>query len=78
MEGNKNCNRKGESVPLHGWWRAAAPSKMRAWFRDGFLGIFREFRWSCLPPHRVYFAAGISGFTGTVESFARKGESSSC
>ena len=39
------------------------------WFNRDFLGIFREVRWSYLPPLLVYFAAGVSSFTGIVESF---------
>ncbi len=39
------------------------------WFRRDFLGIFREMRWSYLPPLMVYLAAGVSGFTGIIESF---------
>ena len=48
------------------------PSWLRSawrWFRRDFLGIFREFQWSYLPPLMVYFAAGISAFTGIIESF---------
>jgi hypothetical protein len=29
----------------------------------------RDLRWSYLPPLMVYFAAGVSGFTGIIESF---------
>ena len=39
------------------------------WFTRDFLGIFREIRWSYLPPLMVYLAAGVSGFTGIIESF---------
>ncbi|MDX1708315.1 MAG: hypothetical protein R3274_06920, partial [Desulfobacterales bacterium] len=39
------------------------------WFTRDFLGIFREMRWSYLPPLMVYLAAGISAFTGIIESF---------
>jgi len=39
------------------------------WFTQDFLGIFREMRWSYLPPLMVYLAAGVSGFTGIIESF---------
>ncbi|MGD8754814.1 MAG: hypothetical protein PVF98_04065 [Desulfobacterales bacterium] len=39
------------------------------WFTRDFLGIFREMRWSYLPPLMVYLAAGVSGFTGIIESF---------
>ena len=39
------------------------------WFKRDFLGIFREFRWSYLPPLMVYFAAGVSSFTGIIETF---------
>jgi MFS family permease len=34
-----------------------------------FLGIVREMRLSYLPPLMVYLAAGVSGFTGIIESF---------
>jgi MFS family permease len=39
------------------------------WINDDLLGLFRELRWSYLPPLMVYFAAGVSGFTGIIESF---------
>jgi len=44
------------------------------WLRNDFFGIAREMRWSYLPPLMVYLAAGISGFTGIVESFYVKEE----
>lgn len=44
----------------HRFWR---------WFIHDFLGIVREMRWSYLPPLMIYLAAGISGFTGIIESF---------
>ena len=44
------------------------------WFSNDFLGIVREFRWSYLPPLMIYLAAGVSGFTGIVESFFVKQE----
>ncbi|NNK15217.1 MAG: hypothetical protein HKP52_13345 [Desulfofustis sp.] len=44
------------------------------WFYDDFLGIVREMRWSYVPPLMVYLAAGISGFTGIIESFYVKEE----
>lgn len=44
----------------HRFWR---------WFVDDFIGIVREMRWSYLPPLMIYLAAGISGFTGIIESF---------
>ena len=44
------------------------------WFRDDFFGIVREMRWSYVPPLMVYLAAGISGFTGIIESFYVKEE----
>jgi MFS family permease len=34
-----------------------------------FLGIIREMRWSYVPPLMVYLAAGVSGFTGIIETF---------
>jgi MFS family permease len=39
------------------------------WFSVDFLGIVREMRLSYLPPLMVYLAAGVSGFTGIIESF---------
>lgn len=44
------------------------------WFTMDFLGIIREMRWSYMPPLMVYLAAGISGFTGIIESFFVKEE----
>jgi MFS family permease len=44
------------------------------WFVKDFLGIFKEMRWSYVPPLMVYLAAGISGFTGIIESFFVKEE----
>ncbi len=44
------------------------------WLRNDFLGIFREFRLGYLPPLMVYFAAGVSSFTGIIESFFVKEE----
>ena len=34
-----------------------------------FLDLWRQFRWSYLPPLMIYFAAGISGLTGIVGTF---------
>jgi hypothetical protein len=42
---------------------------MWRWFTVDFLGIFREMHLSYLPPLMVYLAAGVSGFTGIIESF---------
>ena len=39
------------------------------WIKNDLSGLVREMRWSYLPPLMVYFAAGISGFTGIIESF---------
>jgi MFS family permease len=44
------------------------------WFTRDFLGIVREMRWSYVPPLMIYLAAGVSGFTGIVESFFVKQE----
>jgi len=44
------------------------------WFTKDFLGILHEMRWSYVPPLMVYLAAGISGFTGIIESFFVKEE----
>ena len=37
--------------------------------QNDILGVIRQVRWSYLPPLMVYFAAGVSGFTGIIESF---------
>ena len=47
----------------------AIVSRMWLWFRQDVLGLIQEMRWSYLPPLMVYFAAGVSGFTGIIESF---------
>ncbi len=39
------------------------------WLAVDVLGIVREMRFSYLPPLMVYLAAGVSGFTGIIESF---------
>ncbi len=39
------------------------------WFLTDFVGLVREMRASYLPPLMVYLAAGVSGFTGIIESF---------
>jgi hypothetical protein len=54
--------------------RPGIASRFRRWFFQDFLGIVREMRLSYVPPLMVYFAAGISGFTGIVESFYVKQE----
>ena len=45
------------------------PGRTWRWFTVDFLGIFREMRLSYVPPLMVYLAAGVSGFTGIIESF---------
>lgn len=44
-------------------------ARLSRWVREDFMGLVREMRLSYLPPLMVYSAAGISGFTGIVESF---------
>ena len=44
-------------------------SRCLNWLKNDFFGIVREMRWSYLPPLLVYLAAGISSFTGIIESF---------
>ncbi len=44
-------------------------ARLSRWVRRDFMGLVREMRLSYLPPLMVYSAAGISGFTGIVESF---------
>ncbi len=53
---------------------ASALNRLWHWFRVDFLGIAREMRLSYVPPLMVYLAAGVSGFTGIVESFFVKQE----
>jgi hypothetical protein len=48
---------------------ARSGSRLWNWINNDFLGLFREMRWSYLPPLMVYFAAGVSGFTGIIEAF---------
>jgi len=48
---------------------AQSGSRLWGWIINDILGLFREMRWSYLPPLMVYFAAGVSGFTGIIESF---------
>jgi len=43
--------------------------KTTARFKIDFWGVFQSLHWSYLPPLMVYFAAGVSGFTGIIESF---------
>jgi hypothetical protein len=55
--------------------RTRPPHKLMAAgaFLKGLLGampsMVRDMRWSYLPPLMVYFAAGVSGFTGIIEAF---------
>ncbi len=53
---------------------ASRVQRVVRWFRYDFFGIFQEMRWSYVPPLMVYLAAGISGFTGIIESFYVKEE----
>ena len=48
---------------------APAATALMNWFRSDFLGVIRCMRWSYVPPLMVYFAAGVSGFTGIIEAF---------
>ncbi len=41
----------------------------QAWFTRTFVDVFRQLRWSFLPPLMVYFAAGIAGLTTIVGTF---------
>src|SRR5215208_4597766 len=42
---------------------------LEEWFKETFIDIVRQLRWSFLPPLMVYFAAGISGLTAIVGTF---------
>ncbi len=59
------CKIDGPHAGLSRFWR---------WLVVDFFGIVREMRWSYLPPLMVYLAAGVSGFTGIIESFFVKEE----
>jgi len=48
---------------------ARSAARLLSWINNDLLGLFQELRWSYLPPLMVYFAAGVSGFTGIIESF---------
>ena len=43
--------------------------RLSNWLRHDLIGLAAEMRWRYVPPLMVYFAAGVSGFTGIVESF---------
>ena len=59
MEKEESKSQKPPALLLRFW----------KWLKNDFFGIVREMRWSYLPPLMVYLAAGISGFTGIIESF---------
>jgi hypothetical protein len=40
-----------------------------SWFDRTFIDLFRQLRWSFLPPLMVYIAAGLAGLTGIVGTF---------
>jgi hypothetical protein len=42
---------------------------VQEWFERTFVDLFRQVRWSFLPPLMVYFAAGISALTAIVGTF---------
>jgi hypothetical protein len=48
--------------------------RFRPWLGQNVFGLFREMRASYIPPLMVYLAAGVSGFTGIIESFYVKEE----
>jgi hypothetical protein len=51
-------------------FRAMLPAgRLAMRWAAGMRGILRDMRWSYLPPLMVYFAAGVSGFTGIIEAF---------
>jgi hypothetical protein len=43
--------------------------KTRVWWKQTFVELGQQLRWSFLPPLMVYFAAGISGLTAIVGTF---------
>jgi hypothetical protein len=56
-----------ENAPISRTMVAAGARAMR--LVAGMRGVARDMRWSYLPPLMVYFAAGVSGFTGIIEAF---------
>ena len=44
-------------------------SLLTRWFDSTFRDLFRQLRWSFLPPLMIYLAAGISGITAIVGTF---------
>jgi hypothetical protein len=44
-------------------------SSAEEWLKRTFVDIFRQLRWSFLPPLMIYFAAGISALTAIVGTF---------
>ncbi len=44
-------------------------NRLWRWLVVDFFGIIKEMRWSYVPPLMVYLAAGVSGFTGIIETF---------
>jgi MFS family permease len=64
MSSDKSKKKSSGRVSLRFW----------NWLKNDFFGIAREMRWSYLPPLMVYLAAGVSGFTGIIESFFVKEE----
>ena len=44
-------------------------SLLTRWFDSTFRDLFRQLRWSFLPPLMIYLAAGISGITAIVSTF---------
>ncbi len=42
---------------------------VQSWFDTVLVDLWRQFRWTFLPPLMVYFAAGISGLTAIVGTF---------
>ena len=61
--------RTKENQLVHG-----TPRRFTNWIRNDIIGLLAEMRWSYVPPLMVYFAAGVSGFTGIIESFFVKEE----
>jgi hypothetical protein len=48
---------------------AVAAATLLKRLAGGARSMARDMRWSYLPPLMVYFAAGVSGFTGIIEAF---------
>lgn len=62
------------NIQLSGTGKPNNNMRLKRWFNNEYFSLFREMRWSYAPPMMVYLAAGVSAFTGIIESFYVKEE----